>query len=81
MLDHLAFRLSRDSYARLFGRAARAYVDPSSTGAARYVRLASHRTRTFDLLRRLDQAPSLDAAWELTRAAAEAARLLLLTEG
>jgi hypothetical protein len=80
MLDHLAFRLTRGAYARLFARAARAYADPQSNGAARYLRLASHRTRTFELLRRLDQAPTLDAAWELTRADAEAARLLLLTE-
>jgi hypothetical protein len=81
MLDHLAFRLGRGAYARLFARAARAYADPQSTGAARYHCLASHRTRTFDLLRRLDQAPTLDTAWELTRADAEAARLLLLTDG
>jgi hypothetical protein len=80
MLDHLALRLSRGGYARLFERAARAYADPQSNGAARHLRLASHRTRTFELLRRLDEAPTLDAAWALTRADAEAARLLLLTE-
>jgi hypothetical protein len=80
MLDHLALRLSRGAYVRLFARAARAYGDPQPSAAARYLRLASHRTRTFELLRRLDQAPSVEAAWELTRADAEAARLLLLTE-
>jgi hypothetical protein len=81
MLDHLALRLSRAGYARLFARAARAYGDPQPSAAARYLRQASHRTRTFELLRRLNQAPSLAAAWELTRTDTEAARLLLLTEG
>ena len=78
LLDHLAFRLSPEAYARVFARAIEAYVDPQPTPAARYLRLASNRTRTFALVRQLAAAPSLDGARDLVRADPVAAKLLLL---
>jgi hypothetical protein len=79
-LDHLAIRLSREAYARVFRRAADAYVDPQPNVAARYLRLASNRTRTFALLRQLEAAASLDHASALARSDAACARLLLLSD-
>jgi hypothetical protein len=80
ILDHLAFRLSPGAYAHVFQRAADAYVEAAPNVAARYLRLASNRTRTFDLARRLDATPSLEAAEALTRSEAASARLLLLRD-
>lgn len=80
MLDHLAFRLSPDAYARVFARAASVYADPQANVASRYQRLASNRTRTFALLEKLDQAPSMDAARSLLRADPTGAELLLLRD-
>ncbi len=80
VLDHLAVRLSPGAYARVFRRAVSAYVDPRPNAAARYLRLASHRTRTFDLLRQLEAAKTLAEAGALARADAESERLLLLTD-
>jgi hypothetical protein len=79
-LDHLAFRLSPGSYARVFQRAVDAYVQPAPNIALRYLRLASNRTRTFDLARQLQAARTIDEAEALTRADAATARLLLLTD-
>lgn len=78
MLDHLAFRLGPDAYARLFARAASVYADPQANVASRYQRLASNRTRTFALLEKLNDEPSMDAARALLRADPTAAELLLL---
>jgi hypothetical protein len=81
MLDNLAFRLSPGSYAHVFRRAVDAYTEPAPNVAARYLRLASNRTRTFDLARRLEGARTVEEAAALTRADAATARLLLLTDG
>ena len=78
MLDHLAFRLGPDAYARLFARAVSVYADPTANVATRYQRLASNRTRTFALLEKLDHEPSMDAARALLRADPTGAELLLL---
>jgi hypothetical protein len=80
VLDHLAVRLSPAAYARVFRRAADAYVDARPNAAARYLRLVSNRTRTFALLRRLDAAKTLAEAGALARADAEGERLLLLSD-
>jgi hypothetical protein len=80
ILDHLAFRLSPGAYARVFRRAVDAYVDPGASVAARYLRLASNRTRTFELVRQLGAASTLEEALALTQADATTARLLLLTD-
>jgi hypothetical protein len=80
ILDHLAFRLSPGAYARVFRRAVDAYVDPGASVAARYLRLASNRTRTFELVRQLGGASTLEQALALTRADVATARLLLLTD-
>lgn len=79
-LDHLAFRLSAAAYARVFRRAVDAYVDHQPSVAARYLRLASNRTRTFALLRQLEAASTLEEASALVGADAATARLLLLTD-
>jgi len=79
-LDHLALRLSPEAYARVFRRAVDAYVDTQTNVAARYLRLASNRTRTFALLRQLEAASSLDHATALAQADAACARLLLLSD-
>src|SRR5690606_21661985 len=47
--DHLACRLSPEGYARVFRRAVDAYLDATPSIPARYLRLASNRTRTFSL--------------------------------
>jgi hypothetical protein len=78
MLDHLALRLSMPAYQRVFERAASVHVDPQPSTAGRYLRLASNRARTFALVRQLDTAPSLEAAWELARADNLGTSLLLL---
>jgi hypothetical protein len=80
MLDHLAFRLSPGAYARVFRRAADAYVEPARSVAERYLRVASNRTRTFDLMRQLEATRTLAEAEALTRADTAGARLLLLTD-
>ncbi len=80
MLDHLAFRLSPAAYVRVFRRAVEAYVDSQPNTASRYLRLASNRTRTFELARQLGTAPSLDAAWALARADGSGGKLLLLDD-
>jgi hypothetical protein len=79
-LDHLAIRLSPPAYARLFRRAADAYVDAQPSVAARYLRLASNRTRTFALLRQLEAASTLEQASALAQADGACARLLLLSD-
>lgn len=79
-LDHLAFRLSPEGYARVFRRAVDAYIDTQANVAARYLRLASNRTRTFALLRQLETAATLEHAAALARADAACARLLLLSD-
>jgi hypothetical protein len=79
-LDHLAFRLSPQAYARAFRRAVDAYLDTQPNVAARYLRLASNRTRTFALLRQLEAASTLEHAAALARADAACARLLLLSD-
>lgn len=80
ILDHLAFRLSRGAYARVFQRAVAAYVEPAPSVAARYLRLASNRARTFELVRQLEAASTLEEALALVQADAATARLLLLTD-
>lgn len=80
ILDHLACRLSPDAYARVFRRAAEAYVDARSSVSARYLQLASNRTRTFSLLRQLEATPTLEEAWALIRSDPASAGLLLLTD-
>jgi hypothetical protein len=79
-LDHLAIRLSPPAYARLFRRASDAYIDAQPNVAARYLRLASNRTRTFALLRQLEAASTLEQASALARADSACARLLLLSD-
>jgi len=79
-LDHLALRLSPEAYGRAFRRAAEAYVDPQANVAARYLRLASNRTRTFALLRQLETASTLEQASTMARTDAANARLLLLAD-
>jgi hypothetical protein len=78
ILDHLALCLEPGAYARVFARAAAAYAEPQANVATRYQRLASHRTRTFALLEKIDAAPSLEAASELLAADPAGAELLLL---
>jgi hypothetical protein len=80
VLDHLAFRLSPAAYERVFRRAVGAHVEPGASLAARYLRMASNRTRTFELARQLDAVGTLDEAEALTRADAASSRLLLLTD-
>jgi len=80
MLDHLAFRLGPAAYARLFARALSVYADRGANVASRYQALASNRTRTFVLLEKLDDAPSMDAARALLRADPTGAELLLLRD-
>jgi hypothetical protein len=80
ILDHLAFRLSPEAYARVFRRAVDAYVEPSTSVTARYLRLASNRTRTFELIRQIGSASTLEEALALTQADTTTARLLLLTD-
>jgi hypothetical protein len=78
MLDHLAFRLDPGAYARVFARATSVYADPQANAASRYQRLASNRTRTFALLEKLNDEPTMDAARGVLRADPAAAELLLL---
>lgn len=80
MLDHLALRLSPAAYVRVFQRAIDAYATAKPDIIARTLRLVSHRARTFSLVRQLDMAPSLEAAWELARADGLGRALLLLGE-
>jgi hypothetical protein len=80
MLDHLALRLSPGAYVRVFQRAVAAYADPQPDIITRTLRLASNRARTFALVRQLDAAPSLEAAWELARSDGLGRSLLLLGE-
>jgi hypothetical protein len=80
MLDHLALRLSPAAYVRVFRRAVDVYADPQPDIIARTLRLASNRARTFSLVRQLDAAPSLEAAWDLARADGLGRSLLLLGE-
>jgi hypothetical protein len=79
-LDHLAIRLSPEAYGRVFRRASDAYVDTQANVAARYLHLASNRTRTFALLRQLEAASTLEEAAALARADSACSRLLLLSD-
>ncbi len=80
MLDHLALRLSAPAYVSVFRRCVAAYLDPQPSAAARYLRLASHRTRTFELLHKLQNATELEQAWAAIQADTDSARLLMLIE-
>lgn len=80
MLDHLALRLSAPAYATVFRRCVDAYLDPEPSAALRYMRLASNRTRTFSLTRRLSEAASLVEAEALLKEDPTTARLLMLLD-
>jgi hypothetical protein len=78
MLDHLALRLSAPAYATVFSRCVDTYVDPEPSAAARYLRLASNRTRAFACTRRLSEATSLQQARAALQDDPTAARLLMV---
>lgn len=80
MLDHLALRLSAPAYATVFRRCVDAYVDAEPSAAARYLRLASNRTRAFAYTQRLSEATSLPQALSALRDDPTAARLLMLRD-
>jgi hypothetical protein len=81
VLDHLALRLSRVAYARLFSRAVRAWSSPEGTSFAERQRLIlSKRARMDALIVKLGQAKSREAAEQLVAEAPDEARLALLTE-
>lgn len=80
MLDHLALRLSAPAYAKVFQRCVSAYADTAQGPAARYLRLASHRTRAFAFTRQLSEAASLREARALLVSEPAAARLLMLLD-
>jgi|GEM_PF-570865 len=80
MLDHLALRLSSDSYARIFARSVHVYADPQPSPAARYLRLATSRAQAFELSHRLSATASIEQALELIRRHPGAAQQLLLAD-
>jgi hypothetical protein len=81
MLDHLALRLSPGAYARVFRRCVDVYADARPGGvAARYLRLAASRRRSFELTRLITEAESLEQARAVAEADPEAARESLLLD-
>jgi len=78
LLDHFALRLSEPSYAELFSRAVRSYVVSEGSPIQRYETLRDRKQRSYLLIGKIAEAPSLVAAKQLIENDPEAARAALL---
>lgn len=78
VLDHLALRLSKPAYEGVFRIAVRAWVVHEDSPVRRTLELVARKRRTFELLRKLDAAPSVNEARRLAGESPEDANLVLL---
>jgi hypothetical protein len=79
VLDHLALRLSRAAYTRVFGSAVRAWLVRDASSVRRTLELVARKRRAFDLLRGLEAEASVAGARRLAAERSDDALLVLLS--
>lgn len=78
ILDHLALRLTRPAYERVFREAARQFVVTTPDAVARYRELNARKHRSYAMIERINRCVGVPEALRLVQAEPEEARLALV---